>query len=49
MQSTVNIWTLPCEVVSFSLEEGEGEGILTALDLVLAVVTGSAVVDSFRC
>ena len=33
----------------FSLEEGEGEGILTALDLVLAVVTGGAVVDSFRC
>ena len=45
MQSTVNIWTLPCEVVSFSLEDEEREGIL---DLVLAVVTSSAVVDSFR-
>ena len=45
MQSTVNIWTLPSEVISFSLENGEGEGIL---DLVMAIVTGSAVVDSFR-
>jgi len=32
-------------VVSFSVEDGEGEGIL---DLVVAVVTSSAVVDSFR-
>ena len=45
MQSTVNIWTLPCEVVSFSLEDGEEEGIL---DLVLAVITSGAVVNSFR-
>ena len=45
MQSTVNIWTLPCEVISFSLEDREEKGIL---DLDLAVVTGDAVVDSFK-
>ena len=44
MQSTVNIWTLPCEVI-ISLEKGEEEGISTALDLVVIFIeerTGGA-------